>query len=270
MRRSVAPLTIVALLAMVPAAATAQDASPEVSPGADAGAAEQTFEFRMEQLEITGQVEFFDDFESGTMNPMLQDVGDSVTSIVDGALVFTDADGHRVEAPQQSSASADVTIPTQHSDRVDIDATFVRGAGDFELDATLVPPIPTDHNESFLIRFSPADDPESEWLIGLAWGDIGFPEPCGVEALWTWILADGLACDPIDPAALGEDFRLRLVHDDAAGTLEYLYSIDSGATYTSMTEFLVPGAPAGDFPPEAGAVASFEGQTFVFGESTDG
>jgi hypothetical protein len=270
MRRSGTALTIATLLAIVPTAAAAQEESPEGSPGTEGATTQPTFEFRMDELEITGQVELFDDFESGTMNPLLQDVGDSVTSVIDGALVFTDVDGHRVDEAQASSSDPDVTIPVQHSDRVDLDAVFTEGAGDFELTATLAAPIPSDGNANFLIRTSPADDPEAEWLIGVAWGDIGFPGPCGTSELWTYIAAGGLACDIIDPATLGDDLKMRLVHDDAAGTLEYLYSIDGGETYKSMTGFTVPGEPAGDFPPPAGATVSFEGQTFILDESMDG
>ena len=137
--------------------------------------------------------------------------------------------------------------------------SFLDGAGDVEITATLAPVTPSANPQTFALILD--QDPSIEPVFGI-WRRVNpdlISSPCGVglQALVGLLPQDGsgdpaevLGCDAIDPAAVTGNIVLKFIVDDQSNEIHSLYSIDGGANFIDSLSFDAPTGPITGFPIE--------------------
>ena len=210
------------------------------------GALAAGFDFRLLDLEITGQHAFFDDFEDGNRlggTARLIDRQGSITTESDGALNFTDADGTWLRTFSDGFQ--------WYQDRVNYGRVFLDQGGSVDFIATLAPVTPTEDLQLFVITaFSGFQTYDFGISFGTIGGGAGGPCGTGLAAEVFDITAESLlGCDAISSSEATGNLILKVTWNDANNTIEYLYSADGGVSFTSMTDFDVPVDMSLGFPP---------------------
>jgi hypothetical protein len=214
------------------------------------GASAGGFDFDLLELEVTGQNEFFDDFEDGNRftppTSLMIDFGDTVTTESDGALKFTDVDGSIDCNAHPVLPDCGEGLPWRNDGVRITNALWANGAGSAEFTATFAPFTPTSEYQAVGIGFGAG----SNVSFGIDWHpeQIGFPSPCGTgpEAFFLNPRQFGAVrgpfegCNSIDPSAIVENVILKAIFDDENNQLLLSYSTDGGATFIALSEFDVP------------------------------
>ena len=205
------------------------------------------YDFRILELEVTGQNAFLDDFEDGIRSApptsLLLDSLSSVQTENGGALILTDADGTNRRV---------IDGITFVGDQIRFEPLFSDGGGSSEIVATLAPFTPNDNWQDFNIRARSIL--RRGITFGVEWNPqlAGFSSPCGPSfAAYVFNPSSGdyLGCNSINPKDVIGDILTSVAFDDESNSLSFRYSIDGGASFVSMTDFDFSVKSIEDFPP---------------------